>query len=284
MFSLNLVLPRRDPRGETPRVDPVTLARGLGLVATGLAAGAVGGCLGVGGGTVSMPVLVILYGLPWELAVAASLLSNVAVGAVSAWRYVRHGEVSGGTVARLLPWAAATAGCGVFLGLAWGSDVVEAMFAVFLAGLGAWMLRGGTLRSAADPAPSPGGPVRAAGARVAVIGGAAGLVSGLFGIGGGVLAVPGQRYLLGVPIRRAIANSSFLIVCICLLAAAVQIRVHGARGTFPWAAPFAYAGWMIPGGVAGAVLGVALNRAIPAGILGRVFGAYLVVVGLRMAT
>lgn len=57
-----------------------------GAIAVGLAAGFAGGMIGVGGGVIFVPGLVLVLGLAQLDAQATSLLAVVLVGAVGAWR------------------------------------------------------------------------------------------------------------------------------------------------------------------------------------------------------
>lgn len=56
------------------------------VIAIGLAGGMLGGLVGVGGGVLFVPGLVIFLGLSQLDAVATSLVAVVFVGAVGAWR------------------------------------------------------------------------------------------------------------------------------------------------------------------------------------------------------
>ena len=61
-----------------------------------------------------------------------------------------------------------------------------------------------------------------------------GVFAGLTGLGGGALAVPAQQYILNIPIRNAIANSSAMIASMAWLGALVknmQISSHPQMGT-----------------------------------------------------
>lgn len=58
----------------------------VAVIAIGLAGGMLGGLVGVGGGVLFVPGLVILLGLSQLDAVATSLVAVVFVGAVGAWR------------------------------------------------------------------------------------------------------------------------------------------------------------------------------------------------------
>ena len=65
-------------------------------IAVGLAAGLIAGLLGVGGGTLIVPGLVVFLGLSQIDAEATSLLAIVPVAAVGAWRQGRYGNVRWG--------------------------------------------------------------------------------------------------------------------------------------------------------------------------------------------
>jgi hypothetical protein len=59
----------------------------------GFAGGAVGGMLGVGGGIIFVPALVVFLDEPQLRAEATSLLAIIPVGLVGAWRQNRFGNV-----------------------------------------------------------------------------------------------------------------------------------------------------------------------------------------------
>ena len=62
-------------------------------VAVGLAAGVIAGLLGVGGGILMVPGLVLFLGLSQIEAEATSLLAIVPTALVGAWRQDRYGNV-----------------------------------------------------------------------------------------------------------------------------------------------------------------------------------------------
>lgn len=64
-----------------------------GIVAVGFAAGMLGGLVGVGGGVLFVPGLVIFFGLSQLEAESTSLLAIVFVASVGAWRQWRYGNV-----------------------------------------------------------------------------------------------------------------------------------------------------------------------------------------------
>ncbi len=63
------------------------------MIAIGLAGGVLGGLVGVGGGVLFVPGLVLFLGLSQLGAEATSLLAIVFVGAVGAWRQERYGNL-----------------------------------------------------------------------------------------------------------------------------------------------------------------------------------------------
>lgn len=91
------------------------LADVAGLVAIGIAAGFAGGMIGVGGGVLFVPGLVLFAGLAQLDAQATSLLAVVFVGLVGAWRQAGYGNlrVRDGIVIGLLSPLGVAVGTGV---------------------------------------------------------------------------------------------------------------------------------------------------------------------------
>jgi uncharacterized membrane protein YfcA len=65
----------------------------IGAIAIGAAAGVIAGLLGVGGGVLFVPGLVIFLGLDQHQAEATSLLAIIPVAAVGTYRQDRYGNV-----------------------------------------------------------------------------------------------------------------------------------------------------------------------------------------------
>lgn len=65
----------------------------IGVLVIGFAGGMLGGLVGVGGGVLFVPGLVIFLGLSQLSAEATSLLAVVFVGAVGAWRQEGYGNL-----------------------------------------------------------------------------------------------------------------------------------------------------------------------------------------------
>lgn len=109
--------------------------------------------------------------------------------------------------------------------------------------------------------------------RAAVTGAACGLLNGLFGAGGGMAAAPLLK-AGGLPQKKAHATSLAVILPLAAVSAAFYL-LDGAL-SFGEAVPY------LPGGFLGACAGALLMKRIPSGVLRRVFGALLLVAGVRL--
>ena len=123
-----------------------------GAILIGLAAGMLSGLLGVGGGALFVPALVLLLGLDQVDAEATSLLAIVPVAAVGAWRQHRYGNVRvrDGLVIGVLAIPGALVG--VVLVNALPERAIEYAFAALLIWI-AWTLGRGALVELRSPGP-----------------------------------------------------------------------------------------------------------------------------------
>jgi len=107
----------------------------------GFAGGALGGVLGVGGGILFVPALVIFLGEPLVRAEATSLLAIIPVALVGAWRQGRFGNVrvrDGLLVGALSPLGV---GVGVVLANTLPERTLEVAFALLLLVVAAQLVR-----------------------------------------------------------------------------------------------------------------------------------------------
>lgn len=77
---------------QTGSVDLIGLAA-VGLALGGVLAGVLAGLLGMGGGIIVVPLLVIAFGVPFDVARGTSLLVIVPTAVIGTWRNVRHRQV-----------------------------------------------------------------------------------------------------------------------------------------------------------------------------------------------
>jgi uncharacterized membrane protein YfcA len=104
----------------------------IGLIAIGVAAGIVAGLLGVGGGVLFVPGLVIVAGLGQHQAEATSLLAIIPVAIVGTWRQDRYGNVRRRDALLLGLLSVAGAAAGVALANALSGQVLRDAFAALM--------------------------------------------------------------------------------------------------------------------------------------------------------
>jgi len=224
----------------------------LTLTAAGLFAGILAGFLGIGGGTVLVPILVSLGHSPRE-AVATSSLSIVITaisGTVQNWRmgYLNFSQVIGIGLPAIV-----TAQIGAELANRFSPYALLIAFGCLLL-LNIYLVQFRqrvTRKKAAIEAlnnpefnqgePNQNSPNQNSGEFTnkspsyfffsrAITGSSAGLLAGLFGVGGGVIMVPLQILLLNTKIKTAIQTSLGVIVITAISAT----TGHGFRGNVLW--------------------------------------------------
>jgi uncharacterized membrane protein YfcA len=113
----------------------------IGAIAIGLAAGIVAGLLGVGGGVLFVPGLVIFLGLDQHHAEATSLLAIVPVAIVGAYRQDRYGNVQRRDALLLGLLSLLGAAAGVALANALSAALLRYAFAVLMLVVAAQLVR-----------------------------------------------------------------------------------------------------------------------------------------------
>jgi hypothetical protein len=126
--GVRLLVSLPSPQGRT-RID-VLMA--LGLIALGLISGTTAGLLGVGGGIVIIPVLVILLSMADARAKGTSLVVIIPTAIVGTWRNIPKGNVnlSVAAVAGLLGAGAAFAGSQLAVNI--DSDTSKVLFSILM--------------------------------------------------------------------------------------------------------------------------------------------------------
>ncbi len=224
----------------------MTVSELLILGAAGLFAGILAGFLGIGGGTVLVPLLVALKYAPVQ-AVATSGLSIVITALSASIQNWRMGYLSLSQVAGIGFPAVITAQIGAYLAGIFPPYLLLVSFGLLL-----WLniyLIEVRKRITAKKAEAEAGELAGQSgqsenaqlpnnshilfnptfAKIAT-GSAAGLLAGLFGVGGGIIMVPLQILLLGESIKTAIQTSLGVIVITAISATAG----HAARGNVLW--------------------------------------------------
>ena len=221
---------------------------GLLMLGSGVAAGAFGSLLGLGGGILIVPILTLGFGLPLREAAGVSLISVIVTSSAAAGVYLeRHvanlrlgmtlelftaiGALIGGSIAFLLDEQV--------LSLLFGALL---LYAAFTMARSRAEVEPETLPTDEDDdhvvppgddlAPSHLDRLSGAGYRVrnlplGIVGSTvAGVISALFGIGGGIVKVPVMHVAMGVPLRVATATSNMMIG----ITAAASAVIYLTRG------------------------------------------------------
>ncbi len=193
------------------------------LVLIGLAAGLVGGGLGVGGGIVLVPLLVAV-GFDQHRSHATSLAAIVLIAATGAVSFGMSGEVALGT--------GVTIGIGGIAGSVVGASVMHRSNPRTLTIIFGIVLFVAALRMISGASPLAGAAGFGDLTQVVValgIGLVAGFFAGLAGIGGGVLIVPSTVLLLGLSQYQAQGTSLVAIIFTAISGTIVHLKNKRVR-------------------------------------------------------
>jgi uncharacterized membrane protein YfcA len=249
-------------------------------------AGLLGGLLGIGGGIVVVPCLIMLFDRVHLFATAPKAATLVAVGtSLASIVFTAAAAARAQMRARMIEWIVVrrwTIGLMIggyasgFVAAALPLTTLRLLIGSFLSFVSIVML------TSWRPSPhrSLPGPV-ASGA----IAGAAGLVSGLAGIGGGNVIVP-TLVFHNVPVHRATATSSTLGFPVALSGALGYI-VRGWRETSLDDGMLGYVylpalAALVLSSIVTAPIGVRLAHRLPPGPLRKGFGGVLALVALQL--
>ncbi|MDQ4126595.1 MAG: sulfite exporter TauE/SafE family protein [Actinomycetota bacterium] len=240
----------------------------LGLI--GIAGGILSGLVGVGGGIVFVPGLVYAGG--WEIkeAVAASLVIIVFSALSGTLRNARSEDPVNWRVAGLLSLTVAPSSLiGVFISRVSPEIVVKVAFAVLLLALAYPTARGrGEYDADRKDIPLP---------LVFVAGIFIGSLSGLVGVGGGVMMVPLMVLGMGLTTKGAVSTSLAVVMFTGVIGAAGYVATGFRDPQDLLSLPP-----LIVGSMVGAPLGVRLRDRLPSGVIRVIFGAFMVIVALRL--
>ena len=261
------------------------------LVAIGsVLAGVIGALIGLGGGVIITPLLVLVFGVDIRYAMGAALSSVIATSSGAAAAYLRDG-ISNMRIGLFL-CVATTVGavCGALLAVVLDPSVLSIIFGIALLVTVLLSLRKKKDLSGvevSDPLamrlrlpgamPTPNGPVPYAVYRVVpgfCVMWVAGVLSGLLGIGSGAFKVVAMDQIMRIPFKVTTATSNFMIG----VTAAASVGVYLKRGYLDPAlvAPVAL------GVLAGAFLGAKLLAVAPVKLLKTIFLTAVSVIAVQM--
>lgn len=277
------------------------------LVLVGIGIGVLSGLLGIGGGTIMVPVLRLGYGLDAFMATATSLFAIIPISLAGAITHIRARSCFPKLGLLLGIAGAVTSSAGVYLGSISPSWLIMLAAAIIIVYSAFTMLRKalrmgkkGTDPSAAggqkgtDPATPTGNKgtdphgaheaeqtppcgfafTRKNVALAVVIGLIAGFASGYVGVGGGFIMVPLMTAWLGIPMKRT-SGTSLIAIIILAIPGVIQQAFLGHIDYL--------AGIMLcVGAIPGAVLGARLVPRVPERTLRFIFAGLLAVAAVML--
>ncbi|WP_341675996.1 sulfite exporter TauE/SafE family protein [Niveibacterium sp. SC-1] len=255
----------------------------LAYLALGLFAGFLAGLLGIGGGAVMVPILVLVFqvaGIAHEHLLHLALGTSMACIIFTAWSSMRahhaHGAVAWDVVRAFSPGIVMGTIVGTLVAARAPTRGLALFFAVFISLVAIQMALDFKPAAQRELPPQRG---------LAAVGGLIGFVSALAAIGGGSMTVPYLSWC-NVPVRRAIATSA---------AVGLPIAISGTLG-------YLWNGWrvgglpayslgyvylpalvlLVVGSVLTAPFGARLAHRLPVKMLKRLFSLVLVLLAAKM--
>lgn len=230
-------------------------------VLIGLCAGMISGLLGVGGGLIMVPLMMMCLFLDFQGSTTVSLFVILFVSIAGSVEHIRNGHVDKrigviigitGTVGAIL---------GSYANMIINARILEIFFAIMLF-ISAYRFFTKTKeRKVKNDWALP------------FIGLGGGFVAGLLGLGGGIVMVQGMVYI-GIGIHTAVGTSLFAMI----FNAAAAVATHALLGTIILVVAIP----MAVGGVLGTLVGSWYSDKVPGKRLKQIFAVYMVIMAVYM--
>ena len=257
----------------------------------GVLIGIASGLLGIGGGTVMVPIFRLAFGMSATMSTATSLFAIIPTSVSGAISHVK-----GKTCIPALGIAAGLGGAclspvGVWLAQL-SPDWLVMLVAALIIGYSAINMFKKAFKVSRAGQPAAGADAAAAGGQAAsassddsplsrkqllqgaAIGLIAGLASGYVGVGGGFIMVPLMLSIIGIPMRKA-SGTSLIAVMILAIPGVIE---QGIIGNINYLAGIA----IVIGTIPGAVIGAKLVTKVPERTLRLLFGCFLIVAAVML--
>lgn len=253
----------------------------------GVFVGVMSGLLGVGGGTIMVPIFRLAFGMSPLASTATSLFAIIPTSISGVVAHARAKTCVPKLGLALGVGGAVMSPMGVWLASASPGWLVICVAAMVI-GFSAFKMfkkavkcapaprAGASSAHSASPKPVPDQPVlsRKQYLQGACIGLIAGLASGYVGVGGGFIMVPLMLVVLDIPMSLASGTS---LIAIMILAIPGVIE-QGLLGNIDYLAGIA----IVVGSIPGALVGARLVRVVPERQLRFIFGGFLLVAAVML--
>tara|TARA_B100001750_G_scaffold103487_1_gene81866 strand:- start:343 stop:1182 length:840 start_codon:yes stop_codon:yes gene_type:complete len=259
------------------------------ILSTSFIAGIIGSLLGLGGGIILVPALTILFNIPIHEAIGVSFIGVLVNSSSSSLVYIKN-RITDMRLSSILELGAVTGSIiGAYTALLIESNILSTIFGIVLGYIAIDMYRKLKKNSVNNNRELESGDEREyfdestnetikyyvtrekEGTILSIIGG---VFAGLLGLGGGAIFVPIMNRIMKVPIKVAIATSSFMIGITSLVGALIFFN-NGFIDV-------AIASPIILGIFFGAQIGSRVNKVIDKKILTNIFCLVLIYIALRM--
>ncbi len=273
----------------------------LFLLVIGLGVGIIAAMLGIGGGILYVPILVLGFHVDAFEATAISSFVIIFTSSSSAYQYWRQRRIdlraAGTMIAMAIPGS--IIGASIVTFIAETRDYLKATFGFLLIALALRdLIR--TYRKRNDPKntsdfgfseeeenknPNVVKLVDKQGVVFryernlksgAVFGFLGGLIAGILGMGGGVIYVPAFSLVMGLPMHLATAASSSVVIFSSIVAVIIKSKALTVSTLITYGVPLA------TGAVIGANIGARSARKIQSAHLKLAFSILLMIVGIRL--
>ena len=256
------------------------------LILIGLLMGMSGGLLGIGGSSVMIPAMVLAFGPDQHLYQASAMLCNFFVAISAVFVHRKQGSL----VKPMLVWLIPMAAIGIVIGV-WISNTsffagdraymlsrLFGLFLIYVAVYNCFKLIPKNGVKNLEYTEQDNSRVK-----TGVIGIATGLGAGLLGIGAGTISTPFQQLILKVPLRKAMSNSSAIIMSVALIGGiykTVTLPEHGNS----IADALRISAVIVPTAIIGGFVGGQLMHKLPVKVVRIIFICLVLLASYKMIT
>lgn len=248
----------------------------------GLVSGFLAGLLGIGGGLIIVPALLLIF--PYQgfaaavvahAAIATSLATVVVTSLIAAYSHHRHGAVDWAIFRKMAPSLFGGALIGAIVTSHLPGETLRVLFGLFALIVAVQM--GFQLQPASQGRlfATPG---------LTLVGAVIGMLSALVGVGGGTLTVPFLRWS-EVMMQRAVATSSacgFPIAAGASVGFSLAAALSGETTLVDSAIYWPAALWIAIASLVAVPLGAQFTHRISVLTLSKIFALILAIIGLRL--
>lgn len=259
------------------------IAEYLAYAIVGILAGTLAGLLGISGGIVTIPCLVLIFHLLdfpsvyiMQLAIGTSLAAMVFNAIASTWSHHMHGGVMWDVVKKMTLGMIIGGIIGAFIGDNLPTAILELIFGVFAILIGVHLYRQKEIFEGTQTFPDKG--------KMNLWSVSIGALSTILGVGGGSMTVPLFVHFK-MPMKKAVGTSAATGVVITLIGAISYLIFGLDEAFYSKSAGYIY----LPAFAVLAVttffaapLGVRLTYKVSAKRLKKIFGIVLVITGIAM--